>query len=1090
MKPQLFRIFGQIIFALFTMQVSGATVTATNTGNWSTAAMWSSGAVPAAADSVIIPTGKTITVTGSGSIASVNIQSGGALVINSGFTLNMSQSLTVAGTFTMNGGINFVSGKTFAITSTGTVTWNPADNTAAGATLFRNGVENFAATSTLILNNWYDLAVPLGSVVTGNFGNVNISFTTYSALWSQRNYFATHQIAGTLSVYNCWLALDDAGTYTTTSIGNIVLTGSATYLSIHAWTHPSAVTLNTGNVTITDATMEGVYCGNGSTTINISGNLTVSGRGYFIGVNNEGAVSGVGNGNSTINVTGNITQSGQYSEIMGIYNPFTANAGVCTFTVGGSMNFTGGVFAVHYGCHVGTNTSRFTVTGNLSVTFSFPTDRFYGIGLTTLGASSNQSKYNFKCSGNFSITGNTSAIFISSCSAALETDSITGSFTVSGGNSGFNWASATTYSHPTTIAIGGTYSCSAGTLVFSYFGNTLLQTIGGNVSVSGGATTLKKEASSTTLTVTGSYSQTAGTFTVIGNSATTATTGTTFNQVGNFTVSGGTFDLSSYPGSTAAAGLAILNLQGDFSYTGGTFTQSGGSYARGQVNFLKTGTTQVTGGGTMTGKLDFNIPATSVVNLGTAVLSGSGNFTMSNGAGLMIGSSAGITPSPLLTGSVQVTGTRTYGSNSDYTYNGSTAEVTGSALPATVRNLTIGNTGAGVTLTSGITVTGVLTLTSGKLITGTYEVNCTSTASGAVAGGNSTSYVEGRLRRSTASSGTYLFPIGTTSNYEPGTITFTGSTGVSNVLATFTQALPVTAAYPLTGLTVNTTPIVDMLNYGYWTFSPNSPMTGGSFSISLSEKGATNANTNPQSFCVLQRTNTLSSWASNGTHSNSTQSIAGGTVTALRSALSVLSDFGIGQSSGGSLPIKLIYFTAKPDGDAVNLEWATAAEVNNNFFTIERSVDGEHFEALLTKQGAGNSTENLYYSAVDEHPMEGYSYYRLKQTDFDGHYTYSDIETVKNGDAADEGMNKLEIKSIAPNPFTDSFKLSFMIKSAVLVDFSLMNSSGQFVAQDKIQTEEGINTYEFIDKFNLKKGIYFITLSYNDQKITQKVIKN
>ena len=87
-------------------------------------------------------------------------------------------------------------------------------------------------------------------------------------------------------------------------------------------------------------------------------------------------------------------------------------------------------------------------------------------------------------------------------------------------------------------------------------------------------------------------------------------------------------------------------------------------------------------------------------------------------------------------------------------------------------------------------------------------------------------------------------------------------------------------------------------------------------------------------------------------------------------------------------------------------------------------------------------------------------------------------------------MSKMEIKSIAPNPFVEKFKVSFMIKESVLVDFTLMNSSGQTVAQEKSQTEEGINTYEFIHKYNLKKGIYFVTLIYNDQKVIQKIIKN
>jgi hypothetical protein len=282
-----------------------------------------------------------------------------------------------------------------------------------------------------------------------------------------------------------------------------------------------------------------------------------------------------------------------------------------------------------------------------------------------------------------------------------------------------------------------------------------------------------------------------------------------------------------------------------------------------------------------------------------------------------------------------------------------------------------------------------------------------------------------------------------------------------------------------------------MLNYGYWTLTPNVAIVSSNYAVTVNERGHTNGVSNPQAYTVLTRDNATSYWVStNGTHSNATQSNDGTTVTAARGGLSPKYDYGIGFSSGGSLPIKLIYFTAKLNEGIVNLDWATAAEVNNNFFTIERSSDGENFEPLLTKQGAGNSTVNLYYNASDESPLSGYSYYRLKQTDFDGHYSYSDIQTVKNGEGGEDGMSKMEIKSIAPNPFVEKFKVSFMIKESVLVDFTLMNSSGQTVAQEKIQTEEGINTYEFIDKYNLKKGMYFVTLIYNDQKVIQKIIKN
>jgi len=193
---------------------------------------------------------------------------------------------------------------------------------------------------------------------------------------------------------------------------------------------------------------------------------------------------------------------------------------------------------------------------------------------------------------------------------------------------------------------------------------------------------------------------------------------------------------------------------------------------------------------------------------------------------------------------------------------------------------------------------------------------------------------------------------------------------------------------------------------------------------------------------------------------------------------------------GTTLPVKLMYFKAKLENQNVKFDWATAAELNNEYFTIEKSNDGEHFEALLKKPGAGNSTSNLYYNAQDDSPYNGFSYYRLKQTDYDGHYTYSNIETVRNGEKNEDATEGIEIKSMAPNPFTDSFRLSFMMKSNATIDISLMSTSGQLVSEEKFQSESGYNTWEFTDKYNLKKGIYFVILSYNNQKFTKKIVRS
>lgn len=106
-------------------------------------------------------------------------------------------------------------------------------------------------------------------------------------------------------------------------------------------------------------------------------------------------------------------------------------------------------------------------------------------------------------------------------------------------------------------------------------------------------------------------------------------------------------------------------------------------------------------------------------------------------------------------------------------------------------------------------------------------------------------------------------------------------------------------------------------------------------------------------------------------------------------------DFNGPYNWGGGLPIELLNFNAQLRNGNVLLTWATASEVNNDFFTIQRSKNGWDFSDLEQVDGAGNSNSLLNYNTIDENPIFGMSYYRLKQTDNDGSFSYSDIKSVE-----------------------------------------------------------------------------------------------
>lgn len=127
------------------------------------------------------------------------------------------------------------------------------------------------------------------------------------------------------------------------------------------------------------------------------------------------------------------------------------------------------------------------------------------------------------------------------------------------------------------------------------------------------------------------------------------------------------------------------------------------------------------------------------------------------------------------------------------------------------------------------------------------------------------------------------------------------------------------------------------------------------------------------------------------------------------------------------LPIELRSFAGTlVDGDA-HLRWTTATETNNHFFTVERSHDGKHFSTVGEVPGSGTTREPRSYTHVDYSPPYGVSYYRLKQTDFDGAYSYSDVIRIENRNTGTQLI-------AAPNPVWEEETLTLRIRHHEMID--------------------------------------------------------
>jgi hypothetical protein len=200
-------------------------------------------------------------------------------------------------------------------------------------------------------------------------------------------------------------------------------------------------------------------------------------------------------------------------------------------------------------------------------------------------------------------------------------------------------------------------------------------------------------------------------------------------------------------------------------------------------------------------------------------------------------------------------------------------------------------------------------------------------------------------------------------------------------------------------------------------------------------------------------------------------------------------DPGLGPLSFGSfgLPITLINFDATPAGSSVELNWVTANEINNDFFTIERSTDGSNFTPLKRIRGAGNSTSTLNYSASDESPFNGINYYRLRQTDYDGKNTSSKVKSVRFDKAAPDKV--INIESIYSGIDEESITVNYSAQQEGSVMMSVISPTGRLVASYTWHAARGNNTCVLPRKSTLACGIYFMRLVMNDESTTMKFIK-
>ncbi len=389
-------------------------------------------------------------------------------------------------------------------------------------------------------------------------------------------------------------------------------------------------------------------------------------------------------------------------------------------------------------------------------------------------------------------------------------------------------------------------------------------------------------------------------------------------------------------------------------------------------------------------------------------------------------------------------------------------------------HLEINKIGNDIDLKSHVQVRGNLTLIMGDLRLGPYNLTIGPSDSGIIIGGSTSSYIQadgaGRaikeMDASTTLPNLFSFPVGDWDEYSPAILTMDGATYVGG-------------DWIGVNLVDNKHPDELGINYvtRYWNWS-SSGFASINYNLMYYYLDADIVGS--ESLFKSARWNNLS-W----------KLFIGGDPAINM----VMTDIGIntapvdfdftGSSGPVVMPIQLLSMDAEIRGENIVLTWSTASEVNNDFFTIERHQNEGKVEMLASLPGAGNALTGNNYSFVDNHPLSGTSYYRLKQTDYDGHTTQFDPIAVKYSKYMRTNIR------VYPNPVHADQQIQvelqgFEDQKEVLV--VLLNQYGVEVFS-KVVIQRGDAILTAIDpKQKLAPGLYFVTGSNENNIYKQKLV--
>ncbi|NUM72350.1 MAG: T9SS type A sorting domain-containing protein [Ignavibacteriaceae bacterium] len=404
----------------------------------------------------------------------------------------------------------------------------------------------------------------------------------------------------------------------------------------------------------------------------------------------------------------------------------------------------------------------------------------------------------------------------------------------------------------------------------------------------------------------------------------------------------------------------------------------------------------------------------------------------------------------------------------------------------TISSLTVNRTGTGAyfDLGSPLTLNSSLALTSGRISIGDNDLTIASTAE--IVSYSASGFIKtpgtGRLIQSFTTLGPKTYPVGDSGYYRPASFNYSENVGTSTVGVRYVH--PNNISSILSPVLSDGDYTVDFRSNYYWDFEGVN--TSGFYNFGVTVTDAVGIDN--EHVIRLIYSSDGSAFSTPGTHIN------GNNGNFARAELSGVTHgsgrfyFAGGSQNNNTLPVELTSFTAKMTGTNVKLNWATASEIDNFGFEIERTLVTEGQDNTFSKIGFVEGNGTVYtpkeYTWIDNTVNRPGRYqYRLKQIDTDGDFEYSDaVEVVF------EAPKSFELSQNYPNPFNPSTRISFTVPADSRVKISVFNGVGELikVLEDGIR-EAGYHSVVF-DAASLPSGMYYYRLEAGDFVQSRKML--